>query len=159
MFSGDEEADDPASAVLPPAAVSIVKAFAVPNGHRTSWTAAREGHGDRRRCRCYRQSCSMTWRYTFYVWLDNQDALRCSNRSGPTCVKPAPRGRFYRLRSGMTGGSRSLSTRVIKQDARAGSSGGSGACRPSDWSLTETFRTRVTRKIKYQRASAALGFV
>jgi len=93
-------------------------------------------------------------RYTFYAWLDGRDALRCSiDRAHVRSLRPEVGSRDY---VPVTEVEIAIYPRVAQDVARD----------PRlvelvdhlTLDLTETFRTRVTRKIKYQRSAAALQF-
>jgi hypothetical protein len=93
-------------------------------------------------------------RYTFYAWLDGRDALRCSiDRAHVRSLRPGTGSRDYLP---VTEVEIAIYPRVSPDTARD-----PRLVELVDYlarDLTETFRTRVTRKIKYQRSATALQF-
>lgn len=97
--------------------------------------------------------CLEDYRYTFYVWLDAKDILRCSlDRAHVTDLRKDPSGRerrpfseveialYPRIDPGMAGDPRVVDVMRVLID-----------------SLCSRFGVAVTTAIKYQRAAAVLG--
>jgi hypothetical protein len=92
------------------------------------------------------------YRYTFFVWLDQQDALRCSiDRAFVSNLRLPSREREQRPASQVGLAIYPLIAEEIAQDPRVVQ-----LIKVLSSELCERFDTRITSDIKYQRAATAL---
>ncbi|MFG3006409.1 hypothetical protein [Streptomyces calvus] len=93
------------------------------------------------------------YRYTFFVWLDERDALRCSiDRAFVSNLRLPPEERVTRPVSEVELAIYPRISEEIAQDPRVVQ-----LIKVLSSELCERFDTRITSDIKYQRAATALG--